>query len=224
MTFNIWLPIVINLCILGLLVGGVLIGRQHGVKVQGLKLLILCALGVGIYFLAPVITNAIVGIAGIAEAIAMGALTYGIINSFVILILFLIVYVIVSLIFSAVIIKKISGGKTLKNGAKRTKLLGINKKETRKLRKQQKQLEKRARVELIQKSQAKISTASRVFGAIFGALIASVFAFVLTLPLKPLGDSIAEADPESETITQGYEYTPFGQLDNATGIVEKIIK
>ena len=87
---NIWLPIITNLIMLGILIAGIFVGKKNGWKVELSKLIIMLGVGVGLYFLAPVITK--LQIPYLVPAI----------NSLIIFVLFMVVYMIVSLIASAI--------------------------------------------------------------------------------------------------------------------------
>ena len=70
--------------------------------------------------------------------------------------------------------------------SKRIKIKGINREETRRLRKEQKQLDKKQKKDNIKLIRNKASKVSKAFGIIFGILNAIIIAFVITLPLKPI--------------------------------------
>lgn len=218
---NIWLPIIVNLLIAGVLLVGAIRGRKNGFVYTITKLVTLCGLGVGIYFLAPVVTNLILKISFINELIIQNIITKPIINSLVILILFGLVSLIVTIIFRLI---KSTGNKTfILNKAKSVKVKGINRQETRRLRKEERKLQKEQRKQILELRQSKISKKSRVFGCITGVVLGIIVAFVITLPLKPIFNQIALNQSNISEITKGYEYTPYGQLDKVTDIVNRVI-
>ena len=99
---NIWLPIITNLIMLGILVAGIFVGKKNGWKVELSKLIIMLGVGVGLYFLAPVITNALLSIETLDQAQPQIPYLEPAINSLIIFVLFMVVYMIVSLIASAI--------------------------------------------------------------------------------------------------------------------------
>lgn len=218
---NIWLPIIVNLFIASFLVVGAFIGRKNGWKYELIKLLTMCAFGVGIYFLSPIISALTLKISFINNLVFNGLITMSIINSIVIVLLFSLIYLLVSLVFRAI---RNSGDKRhTSNRAKVAKIKGINREETRKLRKEQRKFRKEQRLQAIKLRREKASKTSKVFGIIFGIIFGIVFGFVVTLPLKPIFRHVADNQPAIEEIVKGYEYTPYGQLDKVTNIVNKVI-
>lgn len=230
MGINIWLPIVVNVLIAMIMVAGIFIGRKNGVKYELLKLLVVCALCVGTYFLSPILTNLVIKIKFIGDAIAAGVITAAIVKSLVILVSFLLVYLIATLIFKcvrkAIHKKEFAGVKAagVKNSARPAKVKGLTKADTRKLKKQNKELKKAQRKHDKELRRIKVSKASMVFGAIIGLICAIIVGFIVTLPLKPVFAKSAEAGSEISQIEKGYEYTPYGQLDKLTGVVDFILK
>ena len=88
---NIWLPIITNLIMLGILVAGIFVGKKNGWKVELSKLIIMLGVGVGLYFLAPVITNALLSIETLVQAqLQIPYLVPAIINSLIIFVLFIV--------------------------------------------------------------------------------------------------------------------------------------
>lgn len=241
MGINIWLPILVNLLILGIMVAGVFVGKKYGVKVELLKAGILCSCAVGIYFLSAVITNALLTIPFFANAVITEVISVASIKALVIDILFLTVYGITSLIFS-IVVKKIRKNDVGANIIKEIKKNNLTKAEAKKLKKDNKEIKKRQK--LIRKTQNKsvrkeerkkrkqerknsskqLSKVSKVFGAIIGVVCATIIGFIVTMPLKPIFGDIAKSDAVISEITKGYEYTPYGELNNLTGVVDFIIK
>ena len=218
---KIWLPIIVNVIIASILFIGAIKGKKKGFVYEIVKLFTMCGLGVGIYFLSPVLVNLITGIDFIQTLITQNILTLPILNSLVILILFTTTYGIVSLIFKLI---RNSGNKTfVTNNAKPVKVKGLNREETRRLRREQKELLRTQKKQIKQLRLSKISKKSKIFGVIFGFVNAVVIAFVITLPLKPIFTQIAINQPSIEEIVKGYEYTPYGQLDKVIDIVNKVI-
>lgn len=203
---NIWLPIITNLIILGILVAGAFIGKRNGFKVELAKLLVLLPACIGCYFLAPVLSNLILKISFISS---LSALTYGfaLINSIVLLLLFVISYLTIQLVIT-LIKKRHSHGVKL-NKAKKVKLKGIDRKATRELRREERRTRKLNRPQLSKKS--------KVGGILLGIFTAVAAAFLFMLPMKYTFYVVAETTQNQE-VKAGYDYTAFGQLDKITGI------
>lgn len=219
MGINIWLPIIIDVLILGIMVAGALIGRKNGFLYELIKFVALCVCGVGLYFLNPIVANAVSHIGFVENAIAHNFITIEIIKAFTLLFMFLLVYLIATIILK--IVKKVNQKKIVGvNTAKPAKIYGLNRKETRRLRREHKKLQKEQK----KLARANESKKNKVFGLIFGLLVAIVVGFVITLPLKPIFNHIATIQPEIAEVEKGYEYTPYGELDKVTNIVEKILK
>lgn len=236
MGINIWLPIVVNVLILGIMVAGAFIGRKNGFLYELLKLVTLCACGVGIYFLNPIVADLLVKIPFVEHFIAEGLCTLELIRAVSFVLLFIFVYIITTIIFK--IIKKTRAkktkvevkalnGKKFINTAKPAKISGLNKKETRRLNKEQRKLarqRKKQDKQLEKASRKPLTSKQKVFGIIFGILTAFIIGFVITIPLKPIFTKIAEVQPEIAEVEKGYEYTPYGQIDKLIGVVDFIIK
>lgn len=205
---NIWLPIITNLIMLGILVAGIFVGKKNGWKVELSKLIIMLGVGVGLYFLAPVITNALLLIETLVQAqLQIPYLVPAIINSLIIFVLFMIVYMIVSLIASAIHKKVVAK----QNGIAYIKLKGRgNGKINRANRKEFRRRIKEAR---------KQKKTSQVVGAILGFVVAALITFVLFMPIKYMFKGLSNID---NNFNSGFEYTVWGQLDNATDVYDSI--
>lgn len=205
---NIWLPIITNLIMLGILVAGIFVGKKNGWKVELSKLIIMLGVGVGLYFLAPVITNALLSIETLVQAqLQIPYLVPAIINSLIIFVLFMIVYMIVSLIASAIHKKVVAK----QNGIAYIRLKGKgNGKINRANRKEFRRRIKEAR---------KQKKTSQVVGAILGFVVAALITFVLFMPIKYMFKGLSNID---NNFNSGFEYTVWGQLDNATDVYDSI--
>lgn len=198
---NIWLPIVTNLIIISLLIISIVVGRKNGFKVEFAKLLILLPLLIGTYFLIPILSREMLEISflnGIKEDIMKSSLW---------LILFILEYGLVNIIVYLV-------RKRSHKDIKPVKVKGLNKKSTRELRKQEKELAK------LNETQA--SKMNKGFGCLVGLIIGILGTFIMMLPCKYIFNKVAEDHPEIEQIKTGYKYTAYGQLDEITD--EKITK
>lgn len=200
---NIWLLIITNLIMLGILVAGIFVGKKNGWKVELSKLIIMLGIGVGLYFLAPVITNALLSI----ETLVQAQLQIPAINSLIIFVLFMVVYMIVSLIASAIHKKVVAK----QNGIAYIKIKGKgNGKINRANRKEFRRRIKEAR---------KQKKTSQVVGAILGFVVAACITFVLFMPIKYMFKGLSQVD---NNFNSGFEYTVWGQLDKATEVYDKI--
>ena len=204
---NIWLPIITNLIMLGILIAGIFVGKKNGWKVELSKLIIMLGVGVGLYFLAPVITNALLSIETLVQAQLQIPYLVPAINSLIIFVLFMIVYRIVSLIASAIHKKVVAK----QNGIAYIKLKGRgNGKINRANRKEFRRRIKEAR---------KQKKTSQVVGAILGFVMAALITFVLFMPIKYMFKGLSQVDNNFES---GFEYTVWGQLDNVTDVYDSI--
>ena len=198
---NIWLPIITNLIMLGILIAGIFVGKKNGWKVELSKLIIMLGVGVGLYFLAPVITNALLSIETLVQAQLQIPYLVPAINSLIIFVLFMIVYMIVSLIASAIHKKVVAK----QNGIVYIKLKGKgNGKINRANRKEFRRRIKEAR---------KQKKTSQIVGAILGFVVAALITFVLFMPIKYMFKGLSQVN---NNFNSGFEYTVWGQLDNAT--------
>lgn len=208
---NIWLPIITNLIMLGILVAGIFVGKKNGWKVELSKLIIMLGVGVGLYFLAPIITTPIVTALANGQSIAeiMSHMHYMIpaINSLIMFLLFIIIYGILSLICSAIANKVAKK----QNSITYIKLKG---KGNGKLNRQNKKLYRKQ----IREARKQKKT-SQTIGALLGFVLAACITFVLFMPIKYMFKGLSNIDNNFES---GFEYTVWGQLDNATDMYDTI--
>lgn len=204
---NIWLPIITNVVIALILLTGIFVGSKNGWKFELCKLFLIIGIGVGCYFLQPVITN-----------LFKIDMPKEILGSSVYLALFIVSYAIVSIIVSA--IRYVTKTKSLENinSAKRIKIKGIDRKTTRQLRREERAYRK------LHKEIRELKKASKSLGGLFGFIIALIVGFIVMLPIKSVSNYIAETQPKLEQITKGYEYTIYGQLDKISNLSDIIIK
>lgn len=203
---NIWLPIITNLIMLGILVAGIFVGKKNGWKVELSKLIIMLGVGVGLYFLAPVITNAL-SIETLVQAQLQIPYPVPAINSLIIFVLFMIVYMIVSLIASAIHKKVVAK----QNGIAYIRLKGkgngkINRANKREFRRRIKEAKKQKKT-------------SQIVGAILGFVVAALITFVLFMPIKYMFKGLSEVN---NNFNSGFDYTVWGQLDNVTDMYDII--
>lgn len=204
---NIWLPIITNLIMLGILVAGIFVGKKNGWKVELSKLIIMLGVGIGLYFLAPVITNALLSIETLVQAQKQILYLVPAINSLIIFVLFMIVYMIVSLIASAIHKKVVAK----QNGIAYIKLKGrgngkINRANKREFRRRIKEAKKQKKT-------------SQIVGAILGFVMAALITFVLFMPIKYMFKGLSKVN---NNFNSGFDYTVWGQLDNVTDMYDII--
>ena len=202
---NIWLPIITNLIMLGILVAGIFVGKKNGWKIELSKLVIMLGVAVGIYFLAPIITTPIV--TALANGQSIAEIMIQAINSLIMFLLFIIIYGILSLICSAIANKVAKK----QNSITYIKLKG---KGNRKLNRQNKKLYRKQ----IREARKQKKT-SQTIGALLGFILAACITFVLFMPM---GYAFKQLKQTAPGITAGIEYTAWGQLDKATGVYDKI--
>lgn len=236
MGIDIWLAIIINCVILGILIGGILIGKKNGFVYELIKLLIILGSGVGLYFITPLISNLCLNISFIKALIEQNLLTAQLLHALTFTLLFIVCYCIITVIFA--IVKHIKTKNTkitvtstkdrkYVNTAQVAKVSGVNKKETRKLQKEQKKYlkeRKKQEKELININKKKLTKTQKAFGIIVGIIISLIIGFVMIMPIKIILKNVAESQPSISQITKSYDYTIYGQLDNITGIVDFINK
>lgn len=236
MEISILLPILVNVLILGIMVAGAFIGRKNGFLYELLKLVTLCGCSIGVYFLNPIVAVKVAEIPFIYNLIDSGLVTVELLKLICFVLLFTFMYIITTIIFRLVkksynkkhkIEVKSLNGKKYINTAKPAKIHGLNRKETRKLNKEQKRLAKERKKQgkaLKKASKKPLTTKQKVFGALFGILVAFVLGFVITLPMKLILKEIVITQPELVEIEKGYEYTPYGQIEEFIGVIDFIIK
>lgn len=214
---NIILPIISNLLIALVLVLGIFTGIKNEWKISLTKLVFSLGFGVGLYFLNPVLTTSVSKISFIDNLIQNNLITLVTLKACVFSLSFLILFGILSIILM-IIRHHRNEVRYLKSQnmvlTKRAKALDKNTEKV--LKKEDKKARKLKRKEL-----AKQHKKARVFGAILEALTCIVLIFVAFMPVKYVVKNELKDVQGIETV---YDYTPIGQLDKATNIVEFIIK
>lgn len=220
---NIWLPIITNVIIAALLICGIFVGKKNGWVSQLVKLVVSCGAGVGIYFLSPVLTTLLCRVPFILNLVGTVPFAIQALNSLVYLVLFMIVYALVSLVMRLIRNrqKKTNVVKTVKVKSPKQKHVRKTKEERRLARENRKLRRKQIREQRKQEEKKKSKT-NKIVGAILGFVMALVIGFVIFMPIKYCFTSLRSVTPALDQITTGYEYTPYGQLDKLTGLVDKI--
>ena len=209
------LPIIMNLVLLAIVICGVCVGKKNGVRLECLKWILILGDLVGTYFLTPIVKDLLFKIE-IVNTYASGVSSQ-LISSFVFLLVFLIIYVLICLV--CLIVKKITLYNKITgiNGARRSKIVGMSRKETRELRREY----KKTRKEL--KSKKELRKVSQAFGIVFGILTSFIVCLVVMLPIKYIAKETDKVT-EVEIVNNAYEKTPIGQLDKWLEYSDKIVK
>lgn len=214
---NIVLSIISNALIALVLVLGIFIGIKNEWKISLTKLVFSLGFGVGLYFLNPILTTSVSKIAFINKLIENNLITLTTLKACVFSLSFLILFGILSIILM-IIRHHRNEVRYLKSQnivlTKRAKAIDKNtekvlKKEDRKARK------------LKRKELARQHKKARIFGAILEVLVSIVAIFVIFTPVKYVVKNELKDVQNIETV---YDYTPIGQLDKATNIIEFIVK
>lgn len=234
MGINIWLPIITNLIIVSIITIGVLAGKKHGAVHELIKLLTILVCGTGLYFVMPLLYTEIFKISFVQQLLSLEFATVELVKAICLTASFLIVYTLISLVFFCISKAKAKKqpkiqtlpGRKYVNSAQLVKVNGVNKKETKKLRKEQKKFikeRKKQEKELKKINKPQLSKKQKGFGIVLGIILSIVIGLVVTAPLKYIFKEVAESQPSISEVTKGYEYTIYGQIDNATNIIDIII-
>lgn len=218
MGMNIWLPIITNAIIAIILVAGIFVGRKNGFKIELAKLCLILPACVGLYFLNPIVVEQLLRIELVSQLIETEIVSLPTLSAITLFIMFMVVYGIISLVMLLFRKGKKKQARAIVGiTAQALKPIKLSHKEKRELKKQERKIKK------LNKIKTKGQT-SRVFGAILGFVFAILVSFAILLPTKFIFRDIAKAEPTISEIEKGFECTPFGQLDKATGVVEFIVK
>lgn len=209
---GIWLPIITNFTIFLIILVGALIGIKQGWRLGLIKFILVVGDAVGCYFLNPFFKT-------LLEKISiLNYLPTELVTSASFFALFLIIYALISV---AILVASCVGGEVRKKGvnsAKRTKIRGLSRKETRTLKKEEKKYNKSLRTKKI------LRVRSKVLGCIFGVLVGIIVAGAFFLPTKYIFKAVSEKHTEIVEINKGFEYTPYGQLDKAIEYSDFVIR
>lgn len=198
---NIWLPIITNLLLLGCFIFDFIINYKVGLKSIITRLVLTIAVGVGVYFLSPVI------ISGLPFLSAIG-LTEISIKLFIIGFIGLILNIILSIIFYVVYRKNKYEHIDTINTAKVKRARAINSKVDRAIRKEEHRAHKLSRVPRT----IKRSKTNKVFTIILSLILSLIMSAFVYTQIKAVIAYI-DTNYDVEQIETGYEYTAFGQLD-----------
>ena len=214
---NILLPIISNALIALVLVLAIFIGKKNEWKLSLTKLILTLGIGVGIYFLNPILTKEISKITFIDNLLQAELVSKATLSSCIFALSFLILFGLMTLVL-AIIRHHRNEARYLKSQnmvlTKRAKAL--DKKTEKVMKKEDRKARKLKRKEL-----ARQHKKARVFGAMLEVLVSIIAVFVVFIPVKYI---VKNELKEVQSIETVYDYTPIGQLDKATGIVEFIVK
>ena len=137
---NIWLPIITNVIIALIVIAGIFVGKKNGFALEFGKLILLAGATIGCYFLLPVVTPLLLKIEFINELMVL-PYSKAILNSITLLILFILSYLLISIICKLIANHSLQERDSI-NMAKPIKVRGLDRKQSRALRKEQKRLRK----------------------------------------------------------------------------------
>lgn len=222
---NIVYSIIANAAIVFAIIMGAVFGRRYGWKATLAKLICLAGIGVGAYFLNPILVNLACKIEVVNQIVNASALNLVLFKSIIFALVTIVAYIIAAVIISA--IRKARCKNSIersigKNTAKRHKPVGLNKRDTKLLRQQQRAAYRNQKRELKATMKMQLHKSS-IAGIFLGIVISIVVCFVVFMPIKHAVKLISETYHYSD-IEYAYEYTPYGQLDKATNVVDFIIK
>lgn len=212
---NIMLPIITNLIIVMILLAGIFIGRKNGWKIELAKLVLVLGAGVASYFLTPIITDLVMQLTFVNDFMTQLNLIDFTLHSTCFALIFMTFYLFISIICLAIrgAVRTVKGPKV----AKQYKVKTHDRKADRRARKEQKKLKR------LRKEQRDIRKRSKVIGAIIGLFVAILVGFVIMLPMKDALISISKSDTELTKITNAYDYTIYGVIDEHVYNVSEVI-
>ena len=201
---NAIVAIICNLIVTLILISGVLSAISNGVRVTLIKLGITVAGGVGAYFLTPVISKPLYGIAGVEELLeGLIGISKGTINSCIFLLLFLIFYIVA--IFVCSIIRHIFIKKLRDKRLNQLKM-----KRARSINPQAEKLAKKSEWRALKLKYAKKRKwYYRLLAGFVGGLMAVLVGFVVLMPYGYIAKDINHKG-DKPYLEKGYEYTLNG--------------
>ena len=193
---NILFGVLGNLIILGLILLGLFVGKKNGWKVELTKLILTVGAGIGFYFLAPVLTEALVPLIGI-DILAV-PYSIAVLNNLILFLLVIIFYAILCSIIRCIVDKHV----IKKYQIVRLKIKGKKNRNINRLNKKQ--------FKLRIKEAKKQSTSSKVIGSILGIVLALALSLVIFMLFKYVLLMLSDVNANLYYI---FQYTIFGQLD-----------
>jgi hypothetical protein len=207
---NIIVAVICNVIAAFVLLGCIFSTLRSGIAVSGLKLALAIGGGVAAFFLTPVFSGLITGVA--VESTTLGAIinnlgiSLGTIKSVIFLLVFMAIYLINLVICSIVKHYKIKALRNKKqNVAKIKRARSIN---PRAERAAKKSVWKALKAEY----NAKNIWWKRLISGILGGIVGLVLGFVILMPYGYIAKDIVSANAEREYLIAGYEYTINGVI------------
>lgn len=198
---NIWLPIITNLILIGCFVFDFIMNRKVGLRPTLIRLIATVGLGVGLYFLSPIILE------GLPFLYGIGLSELGL-KAFLISSVVLTVNTVQALVFYIIYRKHKYEHQEVVNTAKIKRAKAIDRKTERAIRKEERKARKLSRVpRVVNKSKA-----NKVFTVILSVILSLIMSALVYVQIKATITYI-DTKYDIEQIETGYEYTPFGQLD-----------
>lgn len=205
------LPIIFNVVTALVLIAGLFIGKNNGWRLTLSKLIMIAGAGLASYFWMPIVSNKLLEVEVVTNTLSRFGMATMSLHSISFALVFFAFYLFISLGF-ALLASSMNKQDIGINVAKRKRIKSFDRKADRLLRKEEKRLSK------INREFKKRSKASKIFGSIFGIIIAAIIAFVMLMPIETTLDHIATNNPDMDKIASTYEYTVYGQLDNLVDI------
>lgn len=213
--------VLVNLALVSLLVGQAFAGRNRGFKYQLVRLIITICIGVGCFFLAPVVAKGIMANEVFAAWIESGSATHigsvvaGSIGTITFAVLFALAYGIseIACIITIAIDKKRKRNKInaeKDSYIKVAKTVAVRDRNTVVDRVRERADRRAARREF-----ARAHRKSRVFGCILGVLEGLLICFILILPVARINVINKAAEPKCE-VCATYNYTGYGYIETLT--------
>lgn len=216
---NIIVAVVCNLIVALILAGGVVFTIRSGLRVAGLRLFFTIAAAVGAFFIVPTISNALLGLVvqaaeGEVPEILLSTIlidkvgmSLGLINSIIYLIVFMIFYLVGTIICNIskhCFIKALRSNKENKARIKRAK--SINPKAEREAKKAEFKAMKN-------EYKSSLKWWRKLLSVIAGVISAAIVAFVV---LTPVGYTFKflNKDGEKAYLEEGYKYTINGLVED----------
>lgn len=209
MLTEILVAVACNLIAFLILISGIFTAKSNGIRVTLVKFFGVVGALVGIYFLTPVVSDALFGINGVSTFVkdVIGA-SVGTVNSCIFFLLFIFAYLIIAIICSIVkhcLMKKLQDKKANKIKMKRAK--SINPKAERMVKKAEWKAVK-----------AKWAENNRwyyqILSCFVGAIIAVVIGIVTLMPYEFIAKDINH-DGSKEYLIKGFEYTLNDQIPDS---------
>lgn len=213
---DIVVAVLCNLIAALILVGGILSTFRSGLRVSGFRLLFTILSGLGAFLLTPVISNALLGIEltveestlTIASVIGASSISLYSINSVLYLLVFLLFYLLGTIICSIIkhcAIKAMRDKKANKARIKRAKSINP---------KAEKAAKKTEFKEMKTAYNASLRVWRRILSGFLGAISAIIVGFIVLIPIGFIFKDMVAANGDKAFLTDGYHYTLNGIIED----------